>query len=65
MADYSQASGNYARRAPSRAGNRRKKFSPAIQWILSVVLMGLIFAVYFDCYKFMTRGNLTKHLFPG
>ncbi len=58
MADYSQASGNYARRAPSRAGNRRKKFSPAIQWILSVVLMGLIFAVYFDLCLIFTRFNL-------
>ncbi len=58
MADYSQASGNYARRAPSRAGNRRKKFSPAIQWILSVVLMGLIFAIYFDLCLIFTRFNL-------
>ena len=53
-----QGSGEFARRPAHNAKSSRKKISPAIQWILSIVLMGLIFAIYFVLCLIFTRFNL-------
>ena len=50
--------GRFAGSAPKRKSRSRKKLHPAVQWILSILLMIVIFAIYFDLCLLLTRFNL-------
>ena len=50
--------GRFAEGTPKRRSRPRKKLHPAVQWLLSILLMIVIFAIYFDLCLLLTRFNL-------